>query len=237
MHNEKILVVDGDIKVRKLLYRRLNFFGYKVSLASTGTEALRIVEVEHPHLVILDLILPTLDGYEVCCKIRESSQVPIILLTALVNLSSCIKGLELGADDYLMKPFSFNELNARIRSLLRRTNPTLTVFSSTSKSMNISRLGIISINWDQRELFKNKTQIKLTNIEFNLLELLFEYAGEPLSRVILLNSLWGYTPERDVDTRLVDVHISRLRSKLEDNSRKPDFILTVRGQGYSFKKL
>jgi OmpR family response regulator RpaB len=235
MYNEKILVVDCDVNIRKVLTIRLGFLGYKVFFASTSKETLSLLVKESPHLVLINIILSNLDGYGICCKIRDHSTIPIILLVGLEDVSSRIKGLELGADDYLVKPFSPIELEAKIRSLLRRSNPSLDNFLPLAKKNTAEiKIGLLVINLSTRQLFKNNTEIKLTNIEFTLLELLFEYAGKPLSRTIILNNVWGYTPQRNVDTRIVDVHISRLRGKLEDNTLTPDFILTARGIGYMF---
>lgn len=233
LYNEKILIVNAEKGIRNVLYKRLSLLGYRVSLVTTGKEALQILRTDYPHLVLLDLILPNLDGYEICYNIRKYSKVPIILLTALKDVTSRVEALEIGADDFLIKPFSLKELEARIRAILRRTNYD----SNTTLSPNRSiRFDTLSVNWDQRSVVKKNSKINLTRVEFRLLELLFENSGKILSRSVILNNIWGYTPERDVDTRIVDVHISRLRSKLEDNSRKPDFILTVRGKGYVFNK-
>ena len=190
---------------------------------------------ESPNLVILDIMLPKIDGYEVCSEIRKKSQVPIIMLTALGDISDRVMGLELGADDYVMKPFSPKELEARIRSVLRRTDSSNIV---TEKRTNESRLqiGTLVIDTNKRQVFKGKERIKLTGMEFNLLELLVTKAGERLSRSMILDRVWGYTPERYLDTRVVDVHISRLRSKLEEDPSNPDLIITARGTGYMFQR-
>ena len=235
IYNEKILVVDDETSIRQILETRLSIRGYKVILASNGEEALYMFKKESPNLVILDIMLPKIDGYEVCSEIRKKSQVPIIMLTALGDISDRVMGLELGADDYVMKPFSPKELEARIRSVLRRTDSSNIV---TEKRTNESRLqiGTLVIYTNKRQVFKGKERIKLTGMEFNLLELLVTKAGERLSRSMILDRVWGYTPERYLDTRVVDVHISRLRSKLEEDPSNPDLIITARGTGYMFQR-
>ena len=235
VYNEKILIVEEDVITRRVLQRRLIFLGYIVTSASNGKDALRLLKTESPNLIILDLILPNFDGYEVCFKIRQISKAPIIMITGLKNIPNVVKFFELGADDYLIKPFSLKELELRIRSTLKRAPPGHIYVQTPRRYTNMMQVGALSIDWSQRKVFKNQNQLKLTTLDFSLLELLFDNAGIPLSRKIILNNIWGYTPERDVDMRMVDVHISRLRSKLEDNSRKPNFILTVRGRGYLFR--
>ena len=233
--NEKILVVDDEISIRQILETRLSICGYNVLLASNGEEALYLFRKEQPNLVILDITLPKIDGYEVCSEIRKESQVPIIMLTALGDISDRVMGLELGADDYVIKPFSPKELEARIRSVLRRTEVT-NLSSVTSSTQRILQIGTLSIDINKRQVFKGKERIKLTGMEFNLLELLVNTAGESLSRSTILDRIWGYTPERYLDTRVVDVHISRLRSKLEEDPSNPDLIITARGTGYMFQR-
>lgn len=234
IYNEKILVVDDEISIRQILETRLSIRGYEVLLAANGEDALSLFKKKQPNLVILDIMLPKIDGYEVCSEIRKESQVPIIMLTALGDISDRVMGLELGADDYVMKPFSPKELEARIRSVLRRTeNKSTSDFQTSSK--NIFRIGDLAVDTNKRQVFKGKKRIKLTGMEFNLLEFLITKAGERLSRATILNRVWGYTPERYVDTRVVDVHISRLRSKLEEDPSNPDLIITARGTGYMFQ--
>ena len=235
VYKEKILVVDYDVPLSLILATKLNILGYKVLLASNGKDALNTFNREQPNLVILDILLPKLDGYEVCRKIRENSQVPIIILTALGGISHKVTGLNLGADDYIIKPFSLKELEARIYSVLRRAGLSTRKFKKGF--LNIFYVANLIINIEKRQVLKNGTRIKLTEIEFTLLELLIKNAGKKLSRTTILDNIWGYTPERDVDTRVVDVHISRLRSKLEEDPSKPILILTARGAGYIFQNL
>ena len=234
-YNEKILVVDDEINIRQILEMRLKMRGYNVILAVNGEEALDLFRRELPDLIVLDIMLPQLDGYEVCRKIREESKVPIIMLTALGDISDRVAGLELGADDYVMKPFSPKELEARIRSVLRRFK-IASSFSALEIDQTLLQIGNLSIDTNKRQVFKSGKRIKLTGLEFNLLELLVTKAGERLSRSFILDCIWGYTSERYVDTRVVDVHISRLRSKLEEDPSNPDLIITARGTGYMFQR-
>jgi OmpR family response regulator RpaB len=233
LYNKKILVADRDRTIRKFLVKRLTSFGYTVFFASNGQDALSLFKYERPNLVILDLLLPKLDGYEVCYKIRADSQVPIIIVTALGKISNRIAGLESGADHYIIKPFAPKELDARINLALRKTEVQLEKLSF--KRPNINKIGPLILNMNKRQVVKNGTIINITSVEFSLLELLIENLGVPLSRIQILNSIWGYTPERFSDTRIVDVHISRLRLKLEDDPRNPDLIKTKRGIGYVFQ--
>lgn len=234
VYNEKILVADYEIEICRLLKVRLSFLGYKVFVASNGNEALVSFNANKPDLVIVSTILPKLDGYEVCRRIRESSDVPLILITPLDNISDRVAGLNLGADDYIVKPFSPHELEARVKSILRRF--TIQAKVSPTKRQKIFQIDNLVIDMNTRLISKNNSKIKLTNIQYSLFELLIENAGHKLSRETILNNIWGYTPERYGDTRIVDVHISRLRSKIEEDPSNPDLIMTIRGMGYMFKK-
>lgn len=234
-HKEKILVVDDEASIRRILETRLSIIGYKVITASDGEEALILNRKETPNLIILDVMMPKLDGYGVCQEIRKESETPIIMLTALGDVADRIIGLELGADDYVIKPFSPKELEARIKVILRRVEKlSLTPNLSTSGILSI---GSIKIDTNRRQVYKNNEKIRLTGMEFSLLELLITKSGEAFSRSSILQEVWGYTPEKHVDTRVVDVHISRLRSKLEEDPSNPDLILTARGIGYMFQKI
>ena len=175
-------------------------------------------------------MLPKIDGYGVCRELRKESKVPIIMLTALGGISDRVTGLELGADDYVIKPFSPKELEARIRSVLRRTQKPVTQKANSE----IFYMGNLKIDTLKRQVFKSNRRIKLTGTEFNLLELLINRAGERLTRTLILDKIWGYIPERYVDTRLVDVHISRLRSKLEEDPSNETYYLNIAN---SFQKL
>ena len=232
--NKKILVVDHEFNICKTLKTRLSICGYNVLIATDGKQALTLFRKERPDLVILDVLITIVDGYSVCNKLREESKVPIIILTALGGVSNRVLGLELGADDYVVKPFSPRELEARIRSVLRRTyyNNSPQIFKNYGKVC----IGNLKFDINTRQVFKNQRRLQLTGIEFSLLELLVIRAGERLSRASILDSIWGYVPERYSDMRVVDVYISRLRSKLEEDPNNPDLILTVRGTGYMFQK-
>lgn len=231
---EKILVVDDELNIRQILETRLKIRGYEVIVACNGEEALTLFHKEQPDLVILDIMLPKIDGYTVCSELRKKSSVPIIMLTARGDISDRVMGLEFGADDYVIKPFSPKELEARIRSILRRIEK---INDQNSSKTYFLQIGNLTMNMQSRQVFKNNKRVRLTEMEFTLLELLVRKAGERLSRAYILDSVWGYTPERYLDTRVVDVHISRLRSKLEEDPGKPDLILTARGTGYMFQKI
>jgi OmpR family response regulator RpaB len=232
-YNEKILVVDSEEATRELLGRRLSSLGYSVFLESTAKEALVIVSKEDPDLIILDILLPKIDGYELCRKLRQEYQTPIIIVTSLKEISVRVMALDAGADDFLVKPFSPQELEARIRSLLKR--PFIDSQVHPTIKPNTLNFGNISINLTNKRVLKDSTAIKLTTIEFKLLSLLIHNAGKELSRKTILDNIWGYTPERDIDMRIVDVHVFRLRSKLESKPSDPDLILTIRGVGYMFQ--
>lgn len=234
-YKERILVVDDEASIRRILETRLSMIGYDVVTAADGEEAITTFHHEIPDLVVLDVMMPKLDGYGVCQELRKESDVPIIMLTALGDVADRITGLELGADDYVVKPFSPKELEARIRSVLRRV-------SKTGGGTGIPSSGVICvtnlrIDTNKRQVYKGDERIRLTGMEFSLLELLVSRSGEAFSRAEILQEVWGYTPERHVDTRVVDVHISRLRAKLEEDPSNPELILTARGTGYLFQRI
>nr|YP_009564911.1 regulatory component of sensory transduction system [Gelidium coulteri]YP_009565311.1 regulatory component of sensory transduction system [Gelidium sinicola]QBA96262.1 regulatory component of sensory transduction system [Gelidium coulteri]QBA96662.1 regulatory component of sensory transduction system [Gelidium sinicola] len=232
---EKILIVDDETSIRRILETRLSMIGYEVVSASDGEEALSVYRKEYPNLIVLDVMMPKLDGYGVCQELRKESDVPIIMLTALGDVSDRITGLELGADDYVVKPFSPKELEARIRSVLRRVNKA--TIAPGIPSSGIINIGFLKVDTNKKQVYKHDERVRLTGMEFSLLELLVSKAGEAFSRSSILKEVWGYTPERHVDTRVVDVHISRLRAKLENDPSNPDLILTSRGTGYLFQKI
>ena len=233
-HSEKILVVDDEAAIRRILTTRLSMVGYNVVAAADGQEALELFDQETPDLVVLDVMMPKLNGYGVCQKLRSHSDVPIIILTALGDVADRITGLELGADDYLTKPFSPKELEARIHAILRRCKDSKAASDQDSETIQVDTLKIDTI---KRRVYKHDQPISLTYIEFNLLELLFKHSGEPVSRADILQQLWGYAPRRIADMRVVDVHVARLRAKIEEDQRNPEFVLTVRGVGYASQKL
>ncbi|MCG9893697.1 MAG: response regulator transcription factor [Thermosynechococcaceae cyanobacterium MS004] len=233
-HKERILVVDDEASIRRILETRLSMIGYEVVTAADGEEAIAVFHHELPDLVVLDVMMPKLDGYGVCQELRKESDVPIIMLTALGDVADRITGLELGADDYVVKPFSPKELEARIRSVLRRVTKN---GAPGIPSSGVIQVTTLRIDTNKRQVFKGDERIRLTGMEFSLLELLVSRSGEAFSRAEILQEVWGYTPERHVDTRVVDVHISRLRAKLEEDPSNPELILTARGTGYLFQRI
>jgi len=231
---ERILVVDDEASIRRILETRLSMIGYEVVTASDGEEAIDAFHKQDPDLVVLDVMMPKLDGYGVCQELRKESDIPIIMLTALGDVADRITGLELGADDYVVKPFSPKELEARIRSVLRRVSKG---GHEGIPSSGVIHVGDLRIDTNKRQVYKRDERVRLTGMEFSLLELLVSRSGEAFSRSDILQEVWGYTPERHVDTRVVDVHISRLRAKLEDDPSNPELILTARGTGYLFQRI
>ena len=224
-----VLVADDDINIRQFLKIRLSYLGYNVIIAANGQEVLSILEKEKLDLIILDIILPQIDGYKVCRILRKFSRVPIILLTALANTPDRIRGLDLGADEYLTKPFAPDELEACIRSLLTRSR------KRNDFNPLVIQVGDLKLDIIKKHVFKSNKLIRLTLIEFNLLRLLVDKAGEILTRTAILDCIWGYTSYRYIDTRVVDVYVHRLRSKLEQDLSTPNLILTIRGKGYMFQ--
>ena len=208
--------------------------GYDVVMAANGEEALEIFRQEVPDLVVLDVMMPKLDGFNVCQVLRKESGVPIIMLTAVADVKDRIMGLELGADDYLVKPFSPKELESRIRCILRRVKKTSTLGVTSS---GVFRVGDLRLDTNKRQVYKGDERIRLTQIEFSLLELLVSRSGETISRAEILSKVWGYISENYVDMRIVDIHISRLRDKLDENPGQLKLILTVRGKGYTFQSI
>lgn len=229
----KILVVDDETSIRRLLETRLSMLGYDVVTAANGIEALDIFRDRVPDLVVLDVMLPKLDGYGVCQELRKQSDIPIIMLTALGDVADRLMGLELGADDYMVKPFSPKELEARICSLLRRVEKTVT---SGMPNSGVVRVGTLQIDTNKRQVYKGYEKIRLTGKEFSLLEMLIGHCGRTISRSEILEKVWGYTQEERADLRIVDVHISRLRANLEKEPSHPELILTARGTGYLFQR-
>ena len=181
--------------------------------------------------------MPKMDGYGVTREIRRTSDVPIIILTALGDVSERITGLELGADDYVIKPFSPKELEARVKAVLRRTNTKEAMIPASKTAKNVITTGNIRIDTARRQVFRKNERIRLTGMEFSLLELLVNNSGQAYSRNEILQHVWSYPPDHRIDTRVVDVHISRLRSKLETDPANPELILTARGIGYMFQRI
>ena len=234
----RILVADDEANIRRILETRLRLQGHEVVMAEDGAQAMTLFRQHEPDLVILDVMLPELDGFEVLERIRALSEVPIILLTAVSGVEERVTGLKLGADDYMVKPFSPKELEARIRCVLRRMAQSQAMAGSTTRAgSNIVMISGLSIDLNRRQVHRGSERIRLTGMEFNLLELLISRSGEPINRLDILEEVWGYRPTRANDSRVVDVHISRLRGKLEPDPLDPELILTARGMGYMFQRL
>ena len=234
---QKILVVDDEASIRRILETRLKMAGYNVVTAEDGEEAVELFNKINPDLVILDVMMPKMDGYGVTREIRRVSDIPIIILTALGDVSERITGLELGADDYVIKPFSPKELEARVKAVLRRTVSKDITIPTGKTTKNIITTGQIKIDTARRQVYRKNERIRLTGMEFSLLELLVNNSGQAYSRNEILQHVWAYPPDHRIDTRVVDVHISRLRSKLETDPANPELILTARGMGYMFQRI
>ena len=226
MNAERILVVDDDQDILKILTDNLELDGHEVATASTGKEALALLEAFKPSLVVLDLGLPDIDGIQVCRALRQKSAVPIIILTARDRVADKVLGLESGADDYLVKPFDYLELAARIRACLRRGSPHF-------ESAETIKAGEFRIDINRYEVWKGDHKIDLTRREFNLLLLLVSNAGKALSRAHIRQTLWQ-GGDLYKDSRAIDVHVQHLRAKLGDSSHEPGYIITVPGIGYMF---
>ena len=235
VYNEKILIADSEIEVRKILAAQFNQLGYGVTIVSNWKDALVSLLKETPDLVIIDLFLTKENGYSVCRKIRENYQIPIIIIAAAANISDCSLGLQVGANDYLVKPFFQKELECKVKDLLSCCSYKIEQNLPKTKPNNL-QINDFILEMDKQILFRKNLKIKLTALEYAILKLLIDNSGKKLSRTMILNNVWGYIPERYVDTRIVDVHISRLRAKIEKNPRTPDLILTIRGIGYMFQK-
>ena len=224
----KILVVDDEELLVKGIRFNLQNDGYKVITGSNGLEAVQLTLEHQPDLIVLDIMMPMLDGLAACARIREFSDVPIILLTAKVDDIDKLLGFEQGADDYLTKPFNILELKARIRALLRRT-----ARQTESKVTELS-IGNIRLDLDARNAYRCGQLVDLTAKEFDVIEYLMQNPNRVYSREALLDTIWAYDYRNDI--RTVDVHIRRLREKLEENPAEPKYIMTKWGVGYYFKK-
>ena len=223
-----ILLVDDEEAVRKVLTFPLERDGYTVVQAADGEEALRLFDATQIDLVVLDIMLPRLDGLEVCKRLRTLSNVPIIMLTARDDELDKVIGLELGADDYITKPFSIREFRSRVRALLRRARSQPDVAADE----RIEHEGLV-IDVARRTVEVRGAQVQLTYVEFELLRVLATAPGRVFSRRMLLEALWKSADYRD--PRTIDVHVRHLREKLEAEPRSPEYILTVRGVGYRFR--
>jgi two-component system response regulator MtrA len=214
-----VMVVDDDQDLAEMLSIVLNGAGMEVDLVGRGDQVLNVFKSNPPDLVLLDVMLPGIDGIEVCKLIRENSMVPIVMLTAKGDTHDVVLGLEAGADDYMIKPFKPQELIARVNTRLRRTTKVGTL-----------KIGDIVIDQMEHTISRNQKQIPLTRLEFDLLVALAKEPGRVFTREALLNEVWGY--QHAADTRLVNVHVQRLRGKIENDAENPELVQTVRGVGY-----
>jgi two-component system response regulator VicR len=224
----KILVVDDEKNIVDIVAFNLNKEGYDVIYAYDGKKGLELALNENPELILLDIMMPKMDGFEVCKRVREKSQTPIIMLTARAEEIDKVLGFELGADDYVTKPFGVRELMSRVKANLRRRETAET----PAEGGSITHYGDISIDMDRYEIKRGDLVIDLTRREFELIRFLATQKNQVFSREALLEKVWGY--EYFGDVRTVDVTIRRLRTKLEENPDKPFYILTKRGVGYYF---
>ena len=224
----KILVVDDEDLLVKGIRFNLQNEGYEVITGSNGLDAVALTQSQKPDLLVLDVMMPEMDGLTACGKIREFSDIPIILLTAKADDMDKLIGFDHGADDYLTKPFNILELKARIRALLRRAG------SSKKQASNTLTIGSISLDLDARNAYKDGVLSDLTAKEFDVIEFLMRNSNRVYSREALLDTIWAYEYRSDI--RTVDVHIRRLREKLEQNPAEPQYIMTKWGVGYYFRK-
>jgi DNA-binding response OmpR family regulator len=223
----RILTVEDDERIRTAVKLALEDEGWNVTEADSGEDALEAFGREPTDVVLIDIMLPGIDGFEVCRSIRRTSDVPIVMVTARADTHDVVAGLEAGADDYLTKPFAPKELSARIRALLRRAR-------STDPSITHLRFGDLEVVPDEGVVKKNDEPVHLTKTEFRLLVELAASPGRVFSREVLLERVWGYGYFGD--GRLVDVHIRRLRTKIEDDPANPRHVVTVRGLGYKLQQ-
>ena len=224
----KILVVDDEALLVKGIRFNLQSDGYEVITGTNGLDALRLAQDPEVALIVLDVMMPQMDGMTACAKIREFSNVPIILLTAKTDDMDKLMGFDSGADDYLTKPFNILELKARIRALLRRSG------ASKTKAPSTLTIGSITLDLDARNAYRSGVLVDLTAKEFDVIEFLMRNANRVYSREALLDSIWAYEYRSDI--RTLDVHIRRLREKLEENPAEPKYIMTKWGVGYYFRK-
>jgi DNA-binding response OmpR family regulator len=221
----RILVVDDEPRYVWAIQKNLEARGYRVFTASDGERALDLVRKEHPDLILLDVRMPGLDGFEVCHRLRSFSQVPVIFLTALAEETDKVKGLDIGADDYVTKPFGVEELLARVRAALRRLE-----VAGGSESPPVLEIGALRVDPAQRRVFVYDREIDLTPTEYRLLLVLAEHAGRTLVSDFLLERVWG--PGCAEDSHLLRQVVHRLRQKIEPDPRNPQYIITRRGIGY-----
>ena len=231
MSTAKVYVVEDDKSIRELLVYKLSGSGFDVSGFATGEDGLEAILELPPDVVLLDLMLPGIDGYEICRRVRADScakNVIVMMLTARGEEGDRVLGLEIGADDYIVKPFSIREVVARVRAVLRRTQREQPVKDEV-------KIGGLTLLPDKREVFKGQQLLTLKTKEYDLLYYLMCNAGRALSRKQLLDSVWGY--DYYGESRTVDVHISQLRTKIEDDPDRPELIKTLRSVGYKFSDI
>lgn len=227
---QKIGIIEDEKNISDMIKYNLEREGYEVFTAYDGQEGLELIENQSLDLLLLDIMLPHIDGLEICKKVRQKMEIPIIILSAKADEFDKVLALELGADDYVTKPFSMREVMARIKVRLRRKTPELTVPEENSDKM---REGNLEMDLKKYEVSKDGEVIELTLREFELLKFLWQAKGEVFTREDLLTKVWGY--EYYGDVRTVDVTIRRLREKIEDDTSKASFVLTKRGVGYYFR--
>lgn len=225
---KNILVVDDEIKIREVIESLLNSKGYQVFTAENGTDALAIFDKENIALVVLDLMLPDISGEEICSIIRKQSRVPIIMLTAKVEEKDMLQGLQIGADDFITKPFSLLELNARIEAVLRRSSDDLVPLFQKNSFCD----GDLIVDFEQNTIKKKQIPVKLTQSELKILAALIKYPGKVFTRdelieIALGEDFIGYD-------RAIDSHVKNLRQKIEDDPKQPVYVLTIHGKGYKF---
>lgn len=224
---KKILIVEDEKPIQTLLKYNLKQAGFETIIAGDGEEAIHMTAAYSPDLILLDIMLPKMDGIEVCKSLRESgSNIPVIMLTAKGDELEKVLGLEIGADDYMTKPFSPREVIARVNAVLRR--------STDQKTVTLLKSGGLTIDLDRYQAYLNDSELDFTPKEFELLVYLIQNKNRALTRDQLLSAVWNY--DFVGDTRIVDVHVSHLREKIEENTKKPLFIKTVRGIGYKFEE-
>lgn len=231
MESKKILIVEDEKAISDIIKFNLTKEGFEADTAYDGQDGLEKALAGNPDLILLDVMLPLMDGFEVCKRVRESSMVPILMLTAKEEEVDKVLGLELGADDYITKPFGMRELIARIRANIRRTDAQI---NEGDNGENLEKIGNLTVDMNRYEVRKEGKTLDLTLREFELLKYLAEREDRVFSREQLLEEVWGY--EYYGDIRTVDVTVRRLREKLEDDSSEPKYIMTKRGVGYYFRR-
>lgn len=225
--NLRILVVDDEEPLRNLLKASFQRSGYDVVAVANGTEALSTFDSQHFDLVLLDVILPDVDGFAVCRELREKSEVPIVMLTAMNRPDDIVHGFDIGADDYIPKPFTFREVEVRLEAILRRIS-----WIEEQPEFRVLAFGDITLNDDDRIVTVCGEVVDLTPIEYQLLHKLMMSPDRPVSKIDLFKSVWGY--DEVGGTNLVEVAVRRLREKIENEPSKPNYLVTVRGAGYKF---